>query len=65
MALEPIRLCRPDGYELDIAYMARPGAEEMPLDLILEYRANVALYPDFPGVFPPTPSAASCRVGTS
>ena len=40
-------LLSPDGYELDIAYMARPGAEEIQLDLILDYRANVALYPAF------------------
>ncbi len=37
----------PDGYTLDIAYMARPGADEIQLDLILDYRTNVALYPDF------------------
>jgi pimeloyl-ACP methyl ester carboxylesterase len=37
----------PDGYTLDIAYMARPGAEEIQLDLILDYRSNVALYPTF------------------
>ena len=34
----------PDGYTLDIAYMARDGAEEIQLDLILDYRTNVALY---------------------
>jgi pimeloyl-ACP methyl ester carboxylesterase len=38
-------LLSPDGYELDIAYMARPGAEEIQLDLILDYQSNVALYP--------------------
>lgn len=43
---DPSRLS-PDGMELDIAYMARPGAEEVQLDLILDYRSNVALYPDF------------------
>lgn len=37
-------LLSPDGYELDIAYMGRPGAEEIQLDLILDYRSNVALY---------------------
>jgi pimeloyl-ACP methyl ester carboxylesterase len=37
----------PDGYTLDIAYMGRPGADEIQLDLILDYRSNVALYPDF------------------
>ncbi|MBB4003665.1 pimeloyl-ACP methyl ester carboxylesterase [Aurantimonas endophytica] len=41
----------PDGYKLDIAYMARPGAEEIQLDLILDYRSNVALYPAFQSCF--------------
>jgi pimeloyl-ACP methyl ester carboxylesterase len=41
----------PDGYSLDIAYMARPGAEEIQLDLILDYRSNVALYPAFQNYF--------------
>jgi pimeloyl-ACP methyl ester carboxylesterase len=34
----------PDGYTLDIAYMARDDADEIQLDLILDYRTNVALY---------------------
>lgn len=37
----------PDGYNLDILYMTRPGAEEIQLDLILDYRSNVAAYPSF------------------
>lgn len=41
----------PDGYELDIAYMARPNAEEIQLDLIRDYSTNVALYPDFQAYF--------------
>ena len=41
----------PEGYTLDIAYMTRPGAEEIQLDLILDYRSNVALYPDFQAYF--------------
>jgi pimeloyl-ACP methyl ester carboxylesterase len=41
----------PDGYTLDIAYMARPDAEEIQLDLVLDYRSNVALYPDFQAYF--------------
>jgi pimeloyl-ACP methyl ester carboxylesterase len=41
----------PDGYTLDIAYMARPGADEIQLDLILDYRSNVALYPKFQAYF--------------
>jgi pimeloyl-ACP methyl ester carboxylesterase len=44
-------LMSPDGYTLDIAYMARPGAEEIQLDLILDYRSNVALYPAFQTYF--------------
>ncbi len=44
-------LLPPDGYELDIAYMARPGAEEIQLDLILDYRTNVELYPIFQEYF--------------
>ena len=44
-------LLPPDGYELDIAYMGRPGAEEIQLDLILDYRSNVALYPAFQAYF--------------
>lgn len=44
-------LLGPDGYELDIAYMARPGAEDIQLDLILDYRSNVALYPVFQAYF--------------
>ena len=51
-------LVSPDGYMLDIAYMARPGADEAQLDLILDYRSNVALYPKFQEFFrnfqPPT-----------
>jgi pimeloyl-ACP methyl ester carboxylesterase len=41
----------PDGYTLDIAYMARPGADEIQLDLILDYRTNPALYPVFQKYF--------------
>jgi pimeloyl-ACP methyl ester carboxylesterase len=48
--VEPSRLS-PDGYELDIAYMARPGAQDIQLDLILDYRSNVALYPAFQSYF--------------
>ncbi len=48
----------PDGYILDTFYMHRPDAYEVQLDLILSYRTNVALYPDFQAYFrqhrPPT-----------
>ena len=52
------RYVSPDGYMLDIAYLARPGMDENQLDLILDYRSNVALYPKFQEFFrthrPPT-----------
>jgi pimeloyl-ACP methyl ester carboxylesterase len=41
----------PDGYTLDMHYMRRPEAQEVQLDLILSYRTNVALYPDFQAYF--------------
>lgn len=44
-------LMSPDGYTLDSAAMARPGAQEIQLDLILDYRSNVALYPAFQDYF--------------
>jgi pimeloyl-ACP methyl ester carboxylesterase len=34
----------PDGYTLDIAYFARKETDEIQLDLIYDYRTNVALY---------------------
>jgi hypothetical protein len=40
-------LLSPDGYELDIAYTARPRAEEIQLDFIRDYRTIVALYSEF------------------
>jgi pimeloyl-ACP methyl ester carboxylesterase len=47
---DPTRVS-PDGWMLDAAYMARPGREEIQLDLILDYRTNVALYPKFQEYF--------------
>jgi pimeloyl-ACP methyl ester carboxylesterase len=35
----------PDGYGLDNFYLARPGNDEIQLDLFLDYASNVALYP--------------------
>lgn len=37
----------PDGYTLDIAYVSIAGRAEIQNDLILDYRTNVALYPEF------------------
>lgn len=45
------RLVSPDGYTLDLAYLARAGAEEIQLDLILDYRTNVERYGDFQKYF--------------
>ena len=41
----------PDGHSLDNFYMARPGAEEVQLDLFGDYKSNVALYPAFQKYF--------------
>jgi pimeloyl-ACP methyl ester carboxylesterase len=35
----------PDGYSLDNFYLARPGADDLQLDLLGDYKSNVALYP--------------------
>ena len=40
-------LIAPDAYQLDSALLARPGNEEIQLDLFLDYAGNVALYPKF------------------
>ena len=41
----------PDGYSLDNFYLARPGADEVQLDLFGDYKSNVALYPTFQEYF--------------
>lgn len=41
----------PDGRSLDDHYLARPGAAEAQLDLLLDYASNVALYPEFQAYF--------------
>ena len=41
----------PDGYSLDNFYLARPGADEVQLDLFGDYKSNVALYPVFQEYF--------------
>ena len=45
------RLISPDGYSLDNFYLARPGADEVQLDLFGDYKSNVALYPTFQTYF--------------
>jgi pimeloyl-ACP methyl ester carboxylesterase len=41
----------PDGQSLDNFYLARPGADEVQLDLFGDYKSNVALYPAFHNYF--------------
>jgi len=41
----------PDGYTLDNHYLARPGADEIQLDLFLDYASNIELYPQFQEYF--------------
>ncbi|MBY2996688.1 alpha/beta fold hydrolase [Rhizobium leguminosarum] len=41
----------PDGYSLDNFYLARPGVEDIQLDLFGDYKSNVALYPAFQDYF--------------
>jgi pimeloyl-ACP methyl ester carboxylesterase len=41
----------PDGYSLDNFYLARPGADEIQLDLFGDYKSNVTLYPTFQDYF--------------
>ena len=41
----------PDGYSLDNFYLSRPGSDEVQLDLIGDYKSNVALYPAFQDYF--------------
>lgn len=40
-------LVAPESYVLDSALLARPGNDEIQLDLFLDYRSNVELYPEF------------------
>jgi len=44
-------LVSPDGYSLDNFYLARPGADQVQLDLFGDYKSNVALYTSFQKYF--------------
>jgi pimeloyl-ACP methyl ester carboxylesterase len=44
-------LVAPEAYTLDSALLARPGNDEIQLDLFLDYASNVALYPEFQEYF--------------
>lgn len=41
----------PDGYTLDIHYLARADTADIQLDLFGDYKSNVALYPQFQAYF--------------
>jgi pimeloyl-ACP methyl ester carboxylesterase len=41
----------PETYQLDSSLLARPGNDEIQLDLFLDYASNVALYPKFQEYF--------------
>ena len=40
-----VTMVSPDGYGLDNFYLARPGADEIQLDLLLNYASNLEQYP--------------------
>ena len=44
-------LLAPEAYQLDSALLARPGNDEIQLDLFLDYANNVVLYPKFQDFF--------------
>src|SRR5262245_1386721 len=44
-------LVAPESYTLDVALLARPGNDEIQLDLFLDYANNMALYPKFQAYF--------------
>jgi len=44
-------LVAPDTYALDFAKVSRPGNQDIQLDLFLDYRNNVARYPEFQAYF--------------
>jgi pimeloyl-ACP methyl ester carboxylesterase len=49
-APDPARVS-PDGYSLDNFYMSRPGVADVQLDLMGDYKSNVALYATFQQYF--------------
>ena len=53
----------PDGYSLDNFYLARPGADEVQLDLFGDYKRNIALYPEFQALFSRAQAAVFSSLG--
>jgi hypothetical protein len=56
-------LVAPEAYQLDYALLARPGNDEIQLDLFLDYATNVALYPKFQEYFPHETAASARGMG--
>ena len=44
----------PDNWNMDLRFLERPGARKVQLDLLYDYRTNVALYPQWQA-FPEAP----------
>lgn len=47
---DPLRVA-PEGYILDQHFLELPGRDEIQLDLCLDYRSNIAMYPAFHAYF--------------
>lgn len=52
--VEQPELVAPESYMLDVLLMQRPGNAEIQLDLFLDYRSNLKLYPAFQAFFAAT-----------
>jgi pimeloyl-ACP methyl ester carboxylesterase len=49
--VQDVTAVSPDGYSLDNFYLAREGTDEVQLDLLGDYKSNVAKYPAFQEYF--------------
>ncbi|WP_345988398.1 alpha/beta hydrolase [Chryseobacterium sp. Chry.R1] len=49
--VKDLSLIAPESYALDQHFLNRPGMDDIQIDLMLDYRTNVALYPEFQAYF--------------
>lgn len=49
--VKDVNTVAPESYTLDAAFVARPGNDEIQLDLFGDYATNVARYPEFQAYF--------------
>lgn len=49
--VKDLSLIAPESYALDQHFLDRPGMNDIQIDLMLDYRTNVALYPEFQAYF--------------